>query len=293
MTIITQDWPSHRRLSGDGRVGATGRTSRPVLGARIMEKRPETVPPGDTESSTDWEGLDSRVSTAIHEIQAALEEALAATRDLIDWVERLRTVSAFVRQVESGLVEVRGQLERRSPRGRRPVMVPSAKPEAEPLKPEKPWAFEPAYAEPEVAEEPLLDAVETPEAARGPEPSEAAAVPEPEQPAGMAEGEPLAEGEPPEGTPKAAEVGGSVRLEIESSEANVDLMLVERALRETPGVADVDLLDYAGKRAGVRVVLSEGERSEETADPARLAAEVQQRLAKLTWDGGMSVSAVE
>jgi hypothetical protein len=90
-----------------------------------------------------------------------------------------------------------------------------------------------------------------------------------------------------------AEVSDSIRLQIESSEANIDLMVVERALRETPGVADVDLLDYAGKRARVQVTLSGGERPEEVADPERLAANVQERLAKLTWNGSLSVSATE
>ena len=90
-----------------------------------------------------------------------------------------------------------------------------------------------------------------------------------------------------------AGVGDSIRLQIESSEANIDLMVVERALRETPGVADVDLLDYAGKRARVQVTFSGRERPNEVGNPERLAANVQERLAKLTWDGSLAVSATE
>ena len=252
-----------------------------------MNRRPDTIPPEDNEAGADWEALDSRVSTAVQEIQAALEEALAATRDLTAWVEHLRTLSAFMRQVESGLVEVRHQLEG-SPWDRRPVAVPSPVPKADVPKAEEPWLFEPAPAGAKADEEPPV-ALETSEA----EPSEAAAVAEPEQPPEPAGGEPPAEGEPLQEAPSAAGAGGSVHLEIESSEVNIDLMVVERALRETPGVADVDLLDYAGKRATVRVTLSEGERSEETGDPERLAAHVQEHLAKLTPDGNLSVSAAE
>jgi hypothetical protein len=157
----------------------------------------------------------------------------------------------------------------------------------------EPWPLEPADAEPEVGEEPLLTALEAQEAESRAEPSEA--VPEAEAEATAVAEEPPgpAEGETLEGAPSVAEVRDSIRLQIESSEANIDLMIVERALRETPGVADVDLLDYAGKRARVQVTFSGRERPEELADPERLAANVEERLAKLTWNGSLSVSATE
>jgi hypothetical protein len=117
--------------------------------------------------------------------------------------------------------------------------------------------------------------------------AEAGGGAEAEQPAAPAEVEPS------EAAPAVADVNADICLEIESSEANIDLMVVERALRETPGVADVDLMDYAGKRARVRVTLKEGERPEETADPQHLAASVKERLAKLTWDGSLSVGPCE
>jgi hypothetical protein len=177
----------------------------------------------------------------------------------------------------------------------------------------EPWPIEPEEAEPEVAEEPLLTALEEHEAESGAEPSEAVAEAEsgaepseavaeaesgaePSEAVAVAEAEEPpgpAEGEPSEGAPAVPEAAGSIRLQIESSEANIDLMVVERALRETPGVADVDLLDYAGRRARLQVTLSEGERPEEVADPERLAANVQERLAKLTWNGSLSVSTTE
>jgi hypothetical protein len=185
---------------------------------------------------------------------------------------------------------------------------------------EPPWALAPSDAEAEVDEEPVLTALEAQEAESGPEPSEATAMAEVEEslwpaeaeveeslrPAEAGVEEPLppaeaeveeslrpAEGEPPERAPSVTEVGGSIRLQIESSEANIDLMVVERALRETPGVADVDLLDYAGKRARVQVTFSGRERPQEVADPERLAANVQERLTKLTWDASLSVSPTE
>jgi len=251
-----------------------------------LNAKPDDISQQDIDTGIDWETLDSRVSTAVQEIEAALEEALAATRELNQWVERLHTLSAFIRQVESGLAEVRHQLKG-PPQAHRPAPVPPTVPKADTVEMGEPWPLEPEEAEPEVAEEPLLTALEEHEAESRAEPSEVAAVAEAEEPPGPVEGGPL------EGAPSVAEAAESIRLQIESSEANIDLMVVERALRETPGVADVDLLDYAGRRARVQVTLSEGERPEEVADPERLAANVQERLAKLTWNGSLSVSATE
>jgi hypothetical protein len=257
-----------------------------------LSAKPDDISREDIDTGIDWDTLDSRVSTAVGEIEAALEEALAATRELNQWVERLHTLSAFMRQVESGLAEVRHQLKGR-PQARPSALVPSAVPKAETVEVGEPWPLEPADAEPEVGEEPLLTALEAQEAESRAEPSEA--VPEAEAEATAVAEEPPgpAEGETLEGAPSVAEVRDSIRLQIESSEANIDLMIVERALRETPGVADVDLLDYAGKRARVQVTFSGRERPEELADPERLAANVEERLAKLTWNGSLSVSATE
>ena len=47
------------------------------------------------------------------------------------------------------------------------------------------------------------------------------------------------------------------------------------------------------RRARLQVTLSERERPEEVANPERLAANVQERLAKLTWNGSLSVSTTE
>jgi hypothetical protein len=322
-----------------------------------MNEKNEPIPLRDTDSATDWETLDSQVSTAIEEIESALEEALTATRNLSKWVEGLRTLSVFMKQVESGLVEVRHRLGV-PPESGRPAPVPSVEPSLEAVAEEEPGPLESVAAEPEAGGERQPAAVETAEAEGAPEPpkseggiepAEAAAVTEGEQPpaseggaepaeaavvtegeqppaseggaepaeaAVVAEGEqpPASEGgaepaeavategeqppEPAEGesmeaAPSVAEGGDSIRLEIESSEANIDLMVVERALRETPGVADVDLLDYAGKRARVQVTLKPGERPQEVANPERLAASVRERLAKLAWDGSLSVSAPE
>ena len=310
--------------------------------------KPDDISREDIDTDVDWETLDSQVYTVLQDTQAALEEALVATQKLSQWVERLHTLSAFMRQVETGLAEVRHQLKgppEALPSEPVPPMAPRAEtvevseppmaPRAEtvevsepPWAPradtaevsEPPWALAPSDAEAEVDEEPVLTALEAQEAESGPEPSEATAMAEVEEslwpaeaeveeslrPAEAGVEEPLppaeaeveeslrpAEGEPPERAPSVTEVGGSIRLQIESSEANIDLMVVERALRETPGVADVDLLDYAGKRARVQVTFSGRERHQEVADPERLAANVQERLTKLTWDASLSVSPTE
>ena len=276
-----------------------------------MNMKPDKISREDTDAAFDWETLDSQVNAVLEETQAALEEALAATRKLGQWVERLHTLSAFMRQVESGLAEVRHQLKV-PPQARRSAPVPSTAPKADTVEVSEPWPLEPEEAEPEVSKEPLLTALEAEGAESRAEPSEAAAMAEelpgpaegesgePSEAAAVAVAEPeaeeppaAAEGEPVESAPSVAEVSSSIHLQIESSEANIDLMVVERALRETPGVADVDLLDYAGKRARVLVTFKGGERPKEVADPERLAANVQERLAKLTWDGSLSVSATE
>jgi hypothetical protein len=279
-----------------------------------LSTKPNDISREDIDTGIDWQTLDSRVATGVQEIEAALEEALAAIRDLNEWVERLHALSAFMQQVESGLAEVRHQLKE-PPQARRSAAVPSTAPRAETVEVSEAPPLEPEEAEPEVGEETPLPALEVQEAESSPEPSQATAEAEsraePSEATAEAESrvEPSevtaeaeakaeeppapAEGEPLEEPPSVAEVGGSIRLQIESSEANIDLMVVERALRETPGVADVDLLDYAGKRARVQVTFSERERAKEVADPERLAANVQERLAKLTWDGSLSVSATE
>jgi hypothetical protein len=329
----------------------------------------------DIDTGTDWEALDSRVSAAVHEIQSALEEALAATRDLTQYVERLHTLSTFIRLVESGLVEARHQLKE-PPRGRRPVLVPS-KPKGAADAADKPWPTEPSAGEPEAGEEPPPTMLETLEAEADSEPPEMVAVAEAEEPAETATvaeaEEPVAETaaaaeaeqpaaetaaaaeaeqpaaesaaaaeaeepaaetaavaeaeepaaetaavaeaeepaaetaaaaeaeqpiEPPEEEPWAAASsvagrGSDVCLEIESSEANIDLLVVERALRETPGVADVDLLDYSGKRARMRVTLNKEDLPEGKIDPDRLASNVRESLTKLAWDGSLSVVPTE
>lgn len=248
-----------------------------------MSKNTDPLPLQDTECGTDWETLNSRATAAVHEIQSALEEALAAVRDLGQWVERLSTLSSFIQQLESGLSEVRQNLAEPAD-DRRPVLMPPPAPAPGPTSPET-WPLEQAPAE---AEEPPVTVSEVaPAEAAAPEtPVEAGSPPEePEAP--------LETAGPPEMEPALAEGKDVVYLQIESSEANIDLMVVERALRETPGVADVDLLDYAGKRARVQVKLSQGDLPEGANDPERLAAGVRERLAKLTWDGSLSVATAE
>jgi hypothetical protein len=242
---------------------------------------PDAISQEEINTEIDWATLDARVSTAIAEVQSALEQALAATQELSHWVERLHTLSAFIGQVESGLAQVRHQLQGPQ-QGRRSPPVPPMAPEGESPEPSEPWPLEPASAGAEEDEEPPMSALEALESEGGAEAPEAMAVAEVE------EAEAPVEGEPSEGAPAVA--GGSMHFQIQSSEANIDLMVVERALRETPGVADVDLLDYAGRRARVKVTLSGGE---EAADAERLAADVQERLAKLTWDSSLSVSPTE
>jgi len=264
-----------------------------------MNEKNEPIPREDSDAGTDWEALDSRVSTALQEIESALEEALAATRGLTQWVERLSTLSAFMRQVESGLVEVRQRLVA-PPQVQRPASAPPARPELETAAGE-PAAEETeppewAIAEAEAGAEPEPVALETAEVEGAPEAPAEAGI-EPVEPEGLSEpteAEAATEAEPMVAAPAAAGEGNDkIRLAIESSEANIDLMVVERALRETPGVADVDLLDYAGRRARLQVTLSPGERPEEVASPERLADSVRERLAKLTWDGSLSVSEAE
>ena len=154
---------------------------------------PDAISQEDIDNEIDWGTLDSRVSTAIGEIQTALEEALAATRELSHWVERLHGLSAFIRQVESGLAQVRQQLQTPQ-QGRRAPPVPPMAPEAEPPDASEPWPLEPAEAGAEEDEEPPVTALEAmeeaPESEGGAEAPEAAAVAEAEEAEAPVEGEP-------------------------------------------------------------------------------------------------------
>jgi hypothetical protein len=120
-----------------------------------MDEKAEPLPLEDLGANPDWETLDSRVSTAVPDIESALEEALAAIRDVAQCVERLRALSPFIRQVESGLMEVWQQL----------LAPPSGRPVASVARKVRAGArhvrvLEPAFGEPDTTEESLAAAVE-------------------------------------------------------------------------------------------------------------------------------------
>jgi hypothetical protein len=132
-----------------------------------MDEKAEPLPLEDQGATSNWETLDSRVSTVILELESALEKALAATRDVAQCVERLRAFSIFIRQVESGLVEVRQQLL--APPSGRPVasVARSVRAGARHLR-----VLEPAFAEPETTEgssAATLEALEREDSADTPE----------------------------------------------------------------------------------------------------------------------------
>jgi hypothetical protein len=135
----------------------------------------ESLPMDYTDAGLDWETLDSRVSTAIPDIESALEKALAATRDVAQWVERLRALSVFVRQIESGLMEVQQRLEPPSGRPAKSV-AHNVRADARHLR-----VFEPTSAEPEMPEEPLASTPEALEKERGAEAPEVIAATEVEE----------------------------------------------------------------------------------------------------------------
>ncbi len=56
--------------------------------------------------------------------------------------------------------------------------------------------------------------------------------------------------------PSEPRPGQPVLLRFESSEGYIDLMTVDRVLRETPGIADLELAQYEGKNATIRVWLA-------------------------------------
>jgi hypothetical protein len=119
-----------------------------------MNEKAESLPLEDVDANPDWEALDFRVSTAVPDIESALEKALAATRVAHEQLsDRLRVLSALVRRVESSLMEVRQQLP------------------------------EPAVAESETTEEPLVTALEAVEEEGNGETPEATDAAEEEGPA--------------------------------------------------------------------------------------------------------------
>ena len=79
-------------------------------------------------------------------------------------------------------------------------------------------------------------------------------------------------------------------LQLESAEGYLDLMTVDRVLREAPNIADLELAEYGGKKATVRVWLS-GEDEPSDKVIGKCAQEIQASLEKHS--SGITVDVAE
>lgn len=239
-----------------------------------------------------WEGIQEELAGRIGALEALLSDAAAAAGSLRELLEPIGSLSRFMQELEASLQDVRGAFD--SPQSspsesqvisiRRPARkaptaaaeeAPAEEEEASP-EPEPPAAaeVEPATSEPVPAEE---------------EPS-----PEPEPQIAAAEETQPAEEQVATEAPLPSETGSGrpVLLHFESSEGYLDLMTVDRVLREDPKIVDLELAEYGGKQATIKVWLA-GEDGGEPTDEM-VGESVQQMLARLReHSSGVSIDIAE
>jgi hypothetical protein len=234
-----------------------------------------------------WEGIHEELASRISRLEAVLADAAAAAASMRELLDPLDSLSRFIKDLEISLKEVRGAFEHsQAPvsvapvaplRREAPQVVPAAVEEAwveeREVSPEPgpPAAQEAWVEEREVSPEPGPPAAQeawVEEREVSPEPGPSAAQeawveeqevsPEPGPSAASTEEAPAREEERgPESAPSSEpRPGQPVLLRFESSEGYIDLMTVDRVLRETPGIADLELAQYEGKNATIRVWLA-------------------------------------
>jgi hypothetical protein len=215
-----------------------------------------------------WEGIHEELASRISRLEAVLADAAAAAASMRELLDPLDSLSRFIKDLEISLKEVRGAFEH----SQAPVSVAPVAPLRREAPQVVPAAVEEAWVEErEVSPEPGPPAAQeawVEEREVSPEPGPSAAQeawveeqevsPEPGPSAASTEEAPAREEERgPESAPSSEpRPGQPVLLRFESSEGYIDLMTVDRVLRETPGIADLELAQYEGKNAKIRVWLA-------------------------------------
>lgn len=187
--------------------------------------------------------LERDLKQALDELDGALGRAAEATRTIRGMLPRLAAAGSLFDEIEA-LVRT----------GRERIGVGLAAPEA-------------AYARPTLL-------VPSPSAPRPAPviPTPAPAREEQDSPEVVASAETSAPA--PEAGPREAELA-SFRLEFESTPGPLDLRTVDDAVSEHPAVRDVALLDYDGRRATLKVWITD------EASPADVQEALKERAAQL------------
>lgn len=261
--------------------GFAGRSDRPDETGRGVR----------THRDTRWEGIQEELAGRIGALEALLADAATAAGSLRELLEPIGSLSRFMQELETSLQDVRGAFDSprslpsesqvisiRRPSRRAPGSVAEEAPAEEGPSPE---------AEPSVAaeEEPISAEAPPAEEESGPEPGPSVAAAE-ETPA--TEEEVSTESPLPSGTGP----GRPVLLHFESSEGYLDLMTVDRVLREDPKIVDLELAEYGGKQASIKVWLA-GDGGGEPTDEM-VEESVQQMLARLReHSSGVSIDIAE
>jgi len=234
--------------------------------------------------------------------EALLADAATAAGSLRELLEPIGSLSRFMQELETSLQDVRGAFD--SPQSlpsetqvisiRRPSRkAPAAAAEEAPAEEEE---TSPEPEPPVAAEEGAVSSEPAPSAAPWDEapPAEEEPSPEPEPSVAAAEETSATEEEVSTESPLPTETGPGrpVLLHFESSEGYLDLMTVDRVLREDPKIVDLELAEYGGKQATIKVWLAGdggGEPTDEMVDES-----VQQMLARLReHSSGVSIDIAE
>ena len=262
----------------------------------------ETGTSARTDRDTRWEGIQDELAGRIGALEALLADAATAAGSLRELLEPIGSLSRFIQELETSLQDVRDAFGtpqspssepqvisiRRSARKAPAAVAEEAAEEEEEVGPEpeppaaaeeEPVSSEPGPSVTATDEQPLAEEEPSPE----PGPSVAAGWETPATEEEVSTESPL---------PSEPGPGRSVLLHFESSEGYLDLMTVDRVLREDPKIVDLELAEYGGKQATIKVWLAGdggGEVTDEMVDGS-----VQQMLARLReHSSGVSIDIAE
>lgn len=251
----------------------------------------ETGSGARTQRDTRWEGIQEELSGRIGALEVLLADAAAAAGSLRELLEPIGSLSRFMQELETSLQDVRGAFDSPQSSPSEPQVISIRRP----VRKAPPAVAEEAPAEEEeVSPEPEPPAAEVEPATSEPAPAEEEPSPEPEPSVAAAEETPAEEEEVSAEAPLPSQPGSGrpVLLHFESSEGYLDLMTVDRVLREDPKIVDLELAEYGGKQATIKVWLA-GEGGGEPTDEM-VRESVEQMLARLReHSSGVSIDIAE
>jgi len=182
-------------------------------------------------------GLESELSHAIDELQAALQHAAGATASIKALLPKVGAIGSLFDELDS--------------------VIRSGRQQIGPVTGDPPTAYtRPTLVAPTAASRPTPQPFVAPEPEWVSDPATTAIIGQPKTPesAEAASAVVIIEPETPESTQRAEAQGLTCfRLEFESRPGPLDLRTVDDAVSEHPAVRDVALLDYDGRKATLKV----------------------------------------